>query len=40
MSRATLTRKLEMIPSELLIKTKRGKVNYFSLDIEKLEQTI
>ncbi|MEQ2454926.1 Fic family protein [Flavonifractor hominis] len=36
-SRSTLKTKLEKIPSELLVKEKRGRVNYYSLDVQKLE---
>ena len=37
-SRATLKSKLSNIPEQLLIKTKHGRTNYYSLDIERLEQ--
>ena len=36
-SRTTLNRKLEQIPVELLIKTKRGVTNYYSMDLVQLE---
>ena len=37
-SRATLKRKLENIPEDLLVKEKYGKTNYFALNISRLEQ--
>lgn len=39
MTRATLARKLEQIPKSLLIKEKHGRVNYYSLNIDELEQS-
>lgn len=36
-SRGTLTKKLEEIPSELLIKKRRKNTNYYSIDIERFE---
>lgn len=37
-SRSTLNKKLERIPAELLVKTKKGNVNLYSLNIEQLER--
>ena len=37
-SRGTLKAKLAKIPSELLIKEKRGRVNYYSLNVQELEK--
>ena len=36
-SRSTLNAKLAKIPEELLVKEKRGRVNYYSLNVERLE---
>ncbi len=38
-SRATLKRKLEKIPARLLVKNKRGKTNYYSVDTDILLST-
>lgn len=37
-SRATLTRKLRQLPPELLVKEQHGRVNYYSLNLDVLEQ--
>lgn len=37
-SRSTLAAKLAKIPEELLVKEKRGRVNYYSLNVERLEK--
>ena len=37
-SRSTLNVKLAKIPGELLVKEKRGRVNYYSLNVEMLEK--
>ena len=36
-SRSTLNAKLAKIPEELLVKEKRGRVNYYSLNVERME---
>lgn len=38
MSRVTLYRRMEKIPPGLLVKTRQGKTNYYSLNVEKLEK--
>lgn len=37
-SRSTLNKKLEKIPADLLIKIKKGNINYYSLNVEQLER--
>lgn len=37
-SRGTLNKKLKDFPPELLIKTRRGSTNYYSIDIDRFEQ--
>lgn len=37
-SRTTLNRKLENIPADLLLKEKRGRANYYSVNIEAIEK--
>lgn len=40
MSRGTLYRRMEKIPPDLLVKTKQGNTNYYSLNVEKLEEAL
>lgn len=40
LSRTTLTRKLEQMPKNLLVKTKHGKTNYYSINLNELDQYI
>lgn len=37
LSRSTLARKLEQIPKSLLVKTRHGKTNYYSIDLDGLD---
>ena len=37
-SRSTLKVKLDKIPSKLLVKEKRGRVNYYALNVQELEK--
>lgn len=40
MSRGTLYRRMEKIPPDLLVKRKQGNTNYYSLNVEKLEEAL
>ena len=40
LSRTTLTRKLEQIPQNLLVKSRRGKTNYYSINLNELDDYI